>query len=227
MNNVLVFGFLMGKSPMELFVAGGPIMWPMLFLSLLAMTVVIERLIFIARERFSRKPHIVGKVLNLVSEGEFKAAANVGVDSSDMLGRVLGNCLKTDDEAKEDAFAEASSREISRYQQGLPVLDTAITAAPLLGLLGTVTGMMGSFGEITGDLGAPTAITGGIAEALVATAAGLLIAIMCLMPYNFINARIEDARRAIEESGSLLEIALAEAKKSPGERPGEKVALLQ
>src|SRR5690606_13679148 len=96
-------------------------------------------------------------------------------------------------------------------QVGLSVLDTAITAGPLLGLLGTVTGMMASFGEIGGDLGAPTAITGGIAEALVATASGLAIAISCLLPYNFLNSMGEEIRREIEEMGNNLEVALQDA----------------
>lgn len=193
---------------MELFVAGGHVMWPMLFLSLLAMTVVFERLLFIVRERLSNRNQSVSEILSLTVSGKLKSAATLGLQSSDMLGRILGNCLNAKQAVREDAFSEAASREIARYQQGLAVLDTAITAAPLLGLLGTVIGMMGSFGEISGDLGAPTAITGGIAEALIATATGLFIAIMCLMPYNFFNARIEEARRVIEEHGNLLEIAL-------------------
>ena len=183
-------------------------MWPMLFLSLLAMTVVFERCVFIIRERFANRSDVVSKILKLTIRGKVAEAATAGVKSSHMLGRILGSCLNAKEEVREEAFSEAASRELSRYQQGLAVLDTAITAAPLLGLLGTVIGMMGSFGEISGDLGAPTAITGGIAEALVATASGLFIAIMCLMPYNYINTRIEEARRSIEEHGSLLEIAL-------------------
>lgn len=204
----------MGKSPMELFVAGGHIMWPMLFLSLLAMTVSIERLFFILRERTKKDHSTVSEILRLTKTGEIAAAAKLGMESVDMLGRILGNCLNAKREVREDAFAESASREIARYQQGLSVLDTAITAAPLLGLLGTVIGMMGSFGEISGELGAPTAITGGIAEALVATATGLFIAIMCLMPYNYFNTRIEEVRRTIEEHGNRLEIALTTADES-------------
>jgi hypothetical protein len=85
-------------------------------------------------------------------------------------------------------------------------LDTVITLAPLLGLLGTVTGMMGSFSLIGGELSAPGAITGGIAEALIATAFGLGIAITSLLPFNFLNARVEGARHELEAAATQLEL---------------------
>jgi len=88
------------------------------------------------------------------------------------------------------------------------VLDTVITLAPLLGLLGTVTGMMGSFAVIGGDLSSPGAITGGIAEALIATAFGLGIAIAALLPFNYLNAREEEARMEMQDAASHVELHL-------------------
>jgi biopolymer transport protein ExbB len=76
----------------------------------------------------------------------------------------------------------------------------------LLGLLGTVTGMMGSFSLIGGELSAPGAITGGIAEALIATAFGLGIAIISLLPFNFLNARLDEATHEIESASTQLEL---------------------
>jgi len=83
-----------------------------------------------------------------------------------------------------------------------------ITLAPLLGLLGTVTGMMGSFSLIGGELSAPGAITGGIAEALIATAFGLGIAITSLIPFNFLNTRMENARIEIETAAKKLDFLM-------------------
>jgi biopolymer transport protein ExbB len=86
-------------------------------------------------------------------------------------------------------------------------LDTIITLAPLLGLLGTVTGMINSFGMLGGaELGAPTAITGGIAEALIATAFGLLVAITALLPFNYLTALEEKARLALQDAASEVEL---------------------
>jgi biopolymer transport protein ExbB len=86
------------------------------------------------------------------------------------------------------------------------VLDTIITLAPLLGLLGTVAGMMGSFAVIGGDLSSPGAITGGIAEALIATAAGLGIAILCLLPFNYLNAKIEAIETELATAAAHLKL---------------------
>ena len=80
--------------------------------------------------------------------------------------------------------------------------------APLLGLLGTVTGMMGSFSLIGGELSAPGAITGGIAEALIATAFGLGIAITALIPFNLLNTKMEEARLEIELAATQLELMM-------------------
>ena len=91
------------------------------------------------------------------------------------------------------------------------MLDTIITLAPLLGLLGTVTGLIRSFGLLGAqELDAPAAITGGIAEALIATAFGLAIAIVALIPFNYLNARLEEARHEIEDASTHLELLLME-----------------
>ena len=108
----------------------------------------------------------------------------------------------------ESALLYAQEQELKRFRRGIPILDTVITLAPLLGLLGTVTGMMGSFSLIGGELSAPGAITGGIAEALIATAFGLGIAITSLIPFNFLNTKMEEARLEIELAGTQLELMM-------------------
>ena len=103
---------------------------------------------------------------------------------------------------------------MQRYNRGLSLLDTAITVAPLLGLLGTVTGMIRAFSLLGGsELGAPSAITGGIAEALIATAFGLGIAILALLPFNWLNTELERARHEVSDAASQLE---ASVKRLPG-----------
>lgn len=97
---------------------------------------------------------------------------------------------------------------MKRFRRGIPILDTIITLAPLFGLLGTVTGMMGSFSLIGGELSTPGAITGGIAEALIATAFGLGIAITSLIPFNFLNTKMETARMEIETAAMQLELIM-------------------
>jgi biopolymer transport protein ExbB/TolQ len=100
----------------------------------------------------------------------------------------------------------SQAQEMKRFRRGVSILDTVITLAPLLGLLGTVTGMMGSFSIIGGELSAPGAITGGIAEALIATAFGLGIAITALIPFNYLNTRADEANHELDSAGAQLEL---------------------
>jgi biopolymer transport protein ExbB len=193
----------------EIFHKGGPIMWPLLVVSIVAVTVVLERLVFIARERHRRSPKAVEEMLALVERGQPDAAATTGALSQDFVSRALTYALNHRDRSFSEAMMRAANWELHRFNRGLTVLDTIITLAPLLGLLGTVTGMIRSFGMLGGaELGAPTAITGGIAEALIATAFGLGIAITALLPFNYLNARQEEARLEMQDAASHAEIHL-------------------
>jgi len=191
----------------ELFHKGGPIMWPILLTSIVALTVVLERLFFILREKFRRQPQVVEQMLTAVERGEFAAAVKLGQGSEDFIARTLVYALSHED--KLNAVQRAAGRELQSYNRGLSLLDTAITVAPLLGLLGTVTGMIRSFSILGGaELGAPSAITGGIAEALIATAFGLGVAILALLPFNFLNTQLERARHEVSDAASQLEAHL-------------------
>lgn len=195
---------------LELFIKGGPIMWPLLVASLVATTVVVERVLFIARERSRRQPEAVERLLANVESGEIDGAIASGRSSRDFVVRTLVYGLTHRARSFGNALLRASNLELKRFNQGLPVLDTIITLAPLLGLLGTVTGMIRAFGMLGGaELSAPAAITGGIAEALIATAFGLGIAIIALIPFNYLNARLEDARHELEDAATQLELLLA------------------
>ena len=184
-------------------------MWPLLVLSIVALTVVLERLIFIAREKARRSAANVDEMLTQIEHSDLDAAANVGIASRDFVARALAYALTHRARSFSEAMLRAANWELKRFNRGLTILDTTITLAPLLGLLGTVTGMIRSFGMLGGaELGAPSAITGGIAEALIATAFGLGIAITALLPFNYLNARLEEARLEMQDAASHAEIHL-------------------
>lgn len=207
----LPIAFLMGQSPMELFVHGGPIMWPILITSFLAITAVVERTIFLFRENANREPEVVGKMLEMVENRDVEGAVNLGKKSKDFVARILVYALTHKEHSMANAFMRASNQELTRFQQGIATLDTCITAAPLLGLLGTVTGMMNTFGALGegADIAAGASkITGGVGEALIATACGLVIAIIGLFPYNILNARIEEAKHDISDASNALEVII-------------------
>jgi len=189
-------------------------MWPLLVTSLVVLTVVFERLWFVLRERRRRRPGEVAEILGAVERGETATAVRRGEASADFVARTLVYALQNREQSLSSALLRAAANELKRFNRGLAVLDTIITLAPLLGLLGTVTGMIHAFGLLgASELGAPTAITGGIAEALIATAFGLSIAITALIPFNYLNARLEEARHEIEDAATHLELLLIKTTK--------------
>ena len=212
---------------LQLFLKGGPIMWPLLITSIIALSVVVERLIFIIGEKRRRQPEVVESLLAAVEKGDL-AAAKLGHGGGDFVARTLGYALEHRERSLSNALLRAAGQELKRFNRGLAVLDTVITLAPLLGLLGTVTGMIHAFGLLgTSELGAPGAITGGIAEALIATAFGLGIAITALLPFNYLNARLEEARREIEDAASHLELLLTNPRPSVTETPHDRITTVK
>jgi biopolymer transport protein ExbB len=195
---------------MELFVHGGWIMWPILLVSFVAVTAVVERTMFLIRENTRRQPERVEQMLEKVEHGDYDAALGIGEKSTDYVAQVLVYAISHRDHSLTNAFTRAANQELNRYQRGIAVLDTCITISPLLGLLGTVLGMMNTFGALgDGDIAANAGkITGGVGEALIATAAGLLIAIVGLLPYNILNSRVEEARHNITDAANALELTI-------------------
>jgi biopolymer transport protein ExbB len=183
-------------------------MWPLLFAALLALATVIERVIFLVNEQLKGNPKALQKFFDLISRGDIEGAIRISKDAKYYVVRTLGYALGHIETSLSNAIMFAQGQELKRFRRGIPILDTVITLAPLLGLLGTVTGMMGSFSLIGGELSAPGAITGGIAEALIATAFGLGIAIISLIPFNFLNSKVEEARLEIELAATQLELLM-------------------
>ncbi len=206
-------------SVMDLFLKGREIMWPILLLSFVGITVVVERLLFIMRENGNREPEVVEKMLESVERRDIDGALSIGKKSKDFIARILVYSLTNKEFSLSNAFVRASGQELGRFSQGMATLDTVITAAPLLGLLGTVTGMMRTFSALNSSSGGIAAaagtITGGVAEALIATACGLLIAVTALLPYNYLNARAERAKQEVSDASHALEILIKKSETMP------------
>jgi biopolymer transport protein ExbB len=205
------------NSIVRTFIHGGPIMWPMLFVAIAAVIVSLERTLFIFMENRRRNESQVEQIFALVEKEDRPGAIRIAESSTDYVARVLGFALAHAELSISQAISKASALEIQRFTRGLPILDTIITAAPLLGLLGTVVGMMNTFSMMGGDeLGAPAAITGGIAEGLIATAFGLLIAIACLFPNSYLNAKVETVQHEVDDAGRRLDLLLLAQKTFQG-----------
>jgi biopolymer transport protein ExbB len=189
-------------------VKGGMVMAPLLVCSIIALAVVIERALFWRRISVRNTAE---EMFVLVEKGDMTKAVDVGRAAESPLTRVLLSGLAHRNPSPAKALEVAAQKEIPVLKKRLTILDTIITLAPLLGLLGTVTGMIGSFNIMSeAGLGQPHAVTGGVAEALIATATGLLIAILTLVPYNYFTSRVEEEMEEIEYYASRLELVLGE-----------------
>ena len=187
---------------------GGPVMWPLLFASILALGTVIERIIFLIDKQRKRDPQAMETFFTAVGQGDMERAIRTSKESGFYVVRALSYALAHRGKSLASSLLYAQEQELKYFRRGIPILDMVITLAPLLGLLGTVTGMMGSFSLIGGELSTPGAITGGIAEALIATAFGLGIAITALIPFNLLNTLVEKTRLEIESAATKLELLI-------------------
>ena len=210
----------------HIFEKGGPIMWPLLFASVLALAVVIERVLFLMLVRSRRNQRALGKLLGALENGDAEEAVRGAEGCKDFVVRAMTYALTHKEQSLSHALLWSQAQELKKFRRGIPVLDTVITLAPLLGLLGTVTGMMGSFSLLGEELGAPGAITGGIAEALIATAFGLGIAITSLIPFNILNARTEDAKHELESAAAQVELLVQPQKQEMNWAPQRQITAL-
>ncbi len=191
----------------EWFQLGGPVMYPLLVCSVIAMTVITERFFFWSRLRKERDPEGVRRVLALAQQGQISEALAAGRSLQDPVAQVLARGLENWPSAVTSALEAQVKQESGPMRRYLGVLDTVITLAPLLGIYGTITGMIRAFGFLSrAGLPDPQLVASGIAEALITTAAGLTIAILAIPPYNFFAAKTEEMAHDIERQATALEL---------------------
>jgi biopolymer transport protein ExbB len=187
---------------------GGPIMWPILIVSITALAVVIERIFWWLGRWMRRDPKRIEKVFTAIENGDIAEASRLSRGSRDPVLRMMWNGLNHQHASLQGALQVAAGIEIKRAGRFLVVMDTLVTLAPLLGLLGTITGLIRSFSFLGNEELAVQAVTGGIAEALIATACGLGIAIFALIPFNFFTSRVSNLEFELQTAATNLEVML-------------------
>lgn len=192
----------------NLFERGGPIMWPLVGCSLVSVTITIERVIFWWRQKRAFSSDRIERMLALAAAGDYGEAASADGTGRDAASAVLAAGLTHREHGLTEAMQVEAGMRVEAMKQGLAVLDTIVTMAPLLGILGTVLGIIASF-DLLGASGIedPKAVTGGIAQALITTATGLAVAIVTLIPLNYFIARTQRETRRLEQLATQLEVA--------------------
>jgi biopolymer transport protein ExbB len=195
----------------ELFASGGPAMIPLLFLSFLALSTIIERAWFWSKI-LTHEREISGRVIE-AARRDWGAATEIARKSANQpIGRFLYSALELDDpdpEVFQLALQATADEEIAAMRRGDKVLEATIALAPLLGLLGTVLGLIRSLKDVRiADIGtdATSNVTLGISEALISTATGLIVAIMALAFYRLFQSFIGTQAKLFRQSGNELEL---------------------
>jgi biopolymer transport protein ExbB len=197
-----------GNTVFETFFKGGPVMYPIVAVLVVAIAVILERIVWWTVQTTRRDSDKLDKVYAALEQGNVAGAVNLARGSKDPLVRTVWHGLNHVHSSVEGALQVASGVEIQRAGRFMSVMDTTITLAPLLGLLGTVTGIMGSFNFVGAADLAPAKVSGGIAEALIATACGLGIAIFALIFFNFFNARVARLQFELESTSNNVILML-------------------
>ncbi len=181
-------------------------MWPILFTSLTAVGVIFERVFWWFTENKRRDSVKLDQLYAALQKDDIKGATKIAQNSQDPRLRVIWHGLNHHHASLPGALQVAAGHEIERAGRFIVVLDTIVTLAPLLGLLGTVTGLMKAFFKLGGTELSEAAITGGIAEALIATACGLSIAVVALIALNFLSAKVSKLQFEIQTACTNVEV---------------------
>jgi biopolymer transport protein ExbB len=192
----------------HIFGEGGWIMWPILGTSLVALSIIVERLVWWEVQRRRREPEKLQEVYHLITKRKVDEATAVAGTSDDAVLRVLWFGLSHKSNSLQGALQAAAGIELSRAGRFLVGLDTVVTLAPLLGLLGTVTGLMKAFFKFGSTEISANAIGGGIAEALIATACGLTIAVITLVALNYFAAKVAHLQFELQTACGQVESLL-------------------
>lgn len=200
---------------------GGFVMVPLVICSVVSVAVLIERYVKVRRAR-ADVSETISTAEDALYSGNTRRALDVLEKTDSPVTRVVAAGVRNShlgERCTERAMEEQGTREVAALTHRLGWLDTIVTIAPLLGLLGTVTGMIGAFNIIatTEGISTPTAITGGVAEALIATATGLAVAIFTLVGYNALQERVKGVVNEIETRGTAMVNVLAETGEDHGE----------
>jgi len=207
---------------LEIILKGGVVMYPLLACSLCVLTIIIERAIFWMLLNRRHNPQLINEVLENCQQGDWELVRQKTAGSKDYTIRVLVSGIVHRKFSMTKAMEVAAIHEIVKMRRGIGVLDTMITVAPLLGILGTVIGIILSFDMLAVQgIENPQAVTGGIAQALITTATGLSIAILAVIPFNYFNVKVEQAVQSMEQYATSLEIVYE--KLSPNLSNGDKL----
>ena len=203
-------------------------MWPIILASIGAAAIILERL-WTLQERRVLPRDLTQRVWQLVESNQVNEKVITALEQNSPLGKVLAAGLASRHRSREimmERLEDAGRHVVHELERFLNTLGTIAGVSPLLGLLGTVTGIIRAFNAIeAGGMGDPRALSGGIAEALIATAAGLCVAIPALISYRYLRGRVDGIVVEMEKNAIRMADALEAARSRERTAPPAAVAV--
>ena len=203
---------MLANIAVETFLQGGWVMWPILATFFLALCVILDRAIWWLRLKATLQPAKQEQAREAIGTGDFATAWSLTQNTHDPYLQNLAEGITHARTSMLAAMQLHATHLIEKSEARMWVISTLITLAPLLGLFGTVVGIMGSFSFVGDEQLAAAKVSGGIGEALIATACGIGIAILCLLPYNFFRKRVAVLRGSLERWINHTELLVKSAK---------------
>ncbi len=213
---------------LELFLKGGIVMWPILFCSLLAVSIIFERLYVLRKAKYDAKPLLL-KLRSALSRNDLVGALNACAQSSASVPVVLRKGIASVEggpEAVRATIESAGKEEVNRLENHLGILANIAGIGPMLGFLGTVVGMINAFRTIEslgGNVNSGN-LAGGIWEAMLSSAFGLVVGIPALGFYNYFVGRVTQITFSLEASADEFLGFLKPSAASAGEPPAQPVS---
>ncbi len=195
-------------SAIHFIMRGGFMMYPLLLVSVLSMSLIIERLIFFSKMKDPGTAfmHTIKDLVHAGKTDDLRALLSAQRGPVADVLTIGVEHINADPVDINSAMEQRAMSVMPQLESNLWVLDTIITMAPLLGLLGTIIGMINAFQIFsTRGLNQPTAISGGVGEALIATATGLIVAVFTLLFYNYFNTKIRRITKDMEFAANEFE----------------------
>jgi len=209
----------------DFIILGGPILWVIMALSVVACAIIIERFLYLRRISGDENKLFVRIKASLL-EGHYNEALSICDQNlspfSTLLKIGIENRHQSED-VQRDILKDAAALEAPALEKGLSALGTISTISPLLGLLGTVTGTMSAFG-VLGKFGAvsdPAALASGVSEALITTVGGLVVAVPVVIFYNYFVCRVNCILTVLESRVNTL-VVLINARNGITEKSGSE-----
>jgi biopolymer transport protein ExbB len=204
----------------DVFLKGGVVMWPILLLAVLSIIIVIERLIYLRKINVD-EDRLFQRVKGALEKGHYDEAKAICDNTESPLGALIVSGIDHRHEseyAQKEVLKDAASQEVPRLEKYIGALGTISHIAPLLGLLGTVTGNIAAFGVLgtMGSVADPAVLASGIAEALITTAAGIIVAIPSVIFYNYLVGRVNRIITRMETQVNELILVLRKPDQTQG-----------